>query len=332
MKSSAGSPQWTEGAVSVSDAVTDKLRVGIQFHMYQMGQFGGPNVIIDWASGDYKINDFVGFRFGKIKTPLGLFNESQDVDSLFPWVLLPQAMYPNTNRDFDLSERGGEVYGSIGLGEDRGRLAYHGHIGSSVLDANGGYVTQLQEMGLTFPSPPSGPTGGGDLRWNTPWLGLSVGASALVDSLDGTGPQGSFHLPQTLVVAYYAQSDWGKLHLAGEYWKTPLDLALTMGSVTFVVPTDSRAWYPMVSYEVTKKLQAGTYYSHYANRSLDPSLPAAYSRDWTICGRYNFSQYFYAKVEGHFLHGTALGYYTSVNPEGLKTNSNMLAARIGFSF
>src|SRR5690242_14062744 len=45
MKSSSGSLRWTEGAVSVNDAVSDKLRVGIQLHMYQIGTFGGPNVV-----------------------------------------------------------------------------------------------------------------------------------------------------------------------------------------------------------------------------------------------------------------------------------------------
>jgi len=88
MKSSSGSLRWTEGAISVNDAVTDKLRVGIQLHMYQIGEFGGPNVLVDWVSGDYQVNDGVGFRVGKIKTPIGLFNDSQDVDSLFLWVLL----------------------------------------------------------------------------------------------------------------------------------------------------------------------------------------------------------------------------------------------------
>jgi len=32
------------------------------------------------------------------------------------------------------------------------------------------------------------------------------------------------------------------------------------------------------------------------------------------------------------LHGTGLGYYTSVNPSGLHTNSGMVVLRIGFSF
>src|SRR5579863_636915 len=271
MRSSDGSLQWTEGAISVSDPVSDKLRVGIQIHMYQMGQIGGPNVVIDWASGDYKVNDCLGFRVGKIKTPLGLYNDSQDVDALFLWVLLPQSMYPTDNRDYDLSELGGEVYGGFNLGERGGRVQYRGHVGASSLDADDGYVRQLAEAGLTFSSPPGGRTFGGDLRWVTPWHGLTIGVSALGDSLDGTGPEGTLHLPSALTVAYYASWDWGKLHLAGEYWRTPLDLVLTVGPATVPMPTDQRAWYPMASYELTKKLQVGGYYSHYMNKAADTS-------------------------------------------------------------
>src|SRR5271168_5256558 len=60
-QSSSGSLQWTDGAVSVSDSLSDKLRVGIQLHMYQLGQLGGPNIEVDWASGDYRVNDYFGF-------------------------------------------------------------------------------------------------------------------------------------------------------------------------------------------------------------------------------------------------------------------------------
>src|SRR3954462_15535023 len=55
MKSGEGSLQWTEGAVSISDAVTDKLRIGMQLHMSQIGDFGGPKLVVDWASGDYTL-------------------------------------------------------------------------------------------------------------------------------------------------------------------------------------------------------------------------------------------------------------------------------------
>lgn len=124
----------------------------------------------------------------------------------------------------------------------------------------------------------------------------------------------------------------GRLHLAAEYWRSPLYPVLTIGSATIPVPFDQRAWYPMANYRVTKRLQVGGYYSHYVNKAFDTSQPANYSKDWVVSRRYDFSDYFYGKVEGHFLRGTGLGYYASANPNGLKPNSNMLAARIGFAF
>ena len=57
-----------------------------------------------------------------------------------------------------------------------------------------------------------------------------------------------------------------------------------------------------------------------------------YSNDAVISGRYDFNSYFYAKLEGHFINGTLLGYYTDTNPNGEKNATQMLAAKIGFSF
>lgn len=332
MPSSKGSLEWTEGAISVNDPLSDNLRVGMQLHMYQMGQIGGPNVLIDWASGDYKFWDQLGVRAGKVKIPAGLYNDSQDVDSLFLWVLLPQSMYPDDNRDFDLAVLGGEVYGKQALGTRQGTVQYVGYYGESTLDSNGGYMLQLQQFGLFFSSPPSGKCYGGDLRWATPWRGLLVGASAESQALDGTAPQGSLHMAPNFFPAYYAEWRWRKASFEGEYWRTPLRPVVTIGPDVMPITVDSRAWYAMASYQLTKKLQAGTYYSHDVNKAAKTSLPENYSKDWVISERYNFNQYFYGKVEGHFLHGTGLGYSTNTNPNGLEPNSNMLAARVGFAF
>jgi hypothetical protein len=331
MKSSDGSLQWTEGAVSLNDALSDKLRVGIQIHMYQMGQIGGPQLLVDWASGDYKVNDNLGFRFGKVKMPIGLFNDSQDVDALFLWVLLPQCNYPDDNRDFDLAVLGGLVYGRLSVG-DRMSVQYRGYVGENRLDANGGYMQTLSEYGLTFPSAPSGKAVGGDLRWITPMRGLSAGASVESQGLDGSGPEGTLHIPPSPLTAYYAEWKKGKWYIAGEYWRMPMTLVAQAGAITTWQAIDQRSWYPMVSYQLTGKLQVGTYYSHYINKASDTSLPENYSKDWVVSGRYNFNPNFYGKIEGHFLHGTAIGYYESVNPDGLKPDTAMLATRIGFTF
>jgi hypothetical protein len=332
MSSSSGSLQWTEGAISLNDPLSDNLRVGMQLHMYQMGQIGGPNVVIDWASGDYNFSERLGLRGGKVKIPMGLYNDSQDVDSLFLWVLLPQSIYPIDNRDFDLALLGGEAYGEQTLGPRGGMVQYSAYYGESTLDPNGGYNLQLEQFGLFFSSPPSGKDYGGDLRWLTPWRALLVGASAQSQALDGTAPQGSLHMASTFLDAFYAEWKWKKASLEGEYWRSPLCPVLTIGPEVVAIPVDSRAWYAMASYELTRKLQVGTYYSHYVNQAADTSLPQNHSKDWVTAGRYNFNQYFYGKLEAHLLHGAGLGYYAATNPNGLNPNVSMLAARVGFAF
>jgi hypothetical protein len=332
MQSSSGSLQWSDGALSVSDSLSDSLRVGIQLHMYQLGQLGGPNVQVDWASGDYRFNDYVGIRTGKVKTVVGLFNDSQDVDAPFLWCLLPQSIYPADNKGFFLSHLGGDIYGQVPLGSRGGYLQYRSYVGQTILDPNGGYAKNFSDQGITFPSAPGGKTYGGDLRWAAPSVGLTIGSSADVQSLDGSAPGVNLHVAPTFISAYYVQYDKGKFYFAGEYRRLPFTAIITAGPEAAGIPIDSRSWYAMGSYRFWKKFQAGTYYSHSVNRAFDTSQPANYSKDWVVSGRYDFNAYFYGKIEGHFLHGTGGGYYESTNPDGLQTNSNMLAAKLGFSF
>jgi hypothetical protein len=229
MRSSSGSRQWTDGAISVSDSLADNLRVGIQLHMYQLGDLGGPNIQVDWASGDHKLNDRLGFRAGKVKTPLGLINDSQDVDAIFLWILLPQSCYPVDNKSFSLSHVGGEVYGNLSLGSRAGKLQYRGYAGQVYLDLTGGYLKESADHGLVFTSAPGGKVYGGDLRWQAPLKGLTLGSSALVQAVDGKGPKGTDPISPFFVNAEYAQFEKGKFYFEGEYKRAPLNVILTVG-------------------------------------------------------------------------------------------------------
>ena len=332
MKSSDGSPQWTDAAVNVSDSLSDKLRVGIQLHMYQLGEFGGSNVQVDWALGDYRVNDYFGIRAGKVKTVWGLFTDSQDVDEVFLWILLPQGSYSIDHKSFYLAHIGGEVYGQVFLGKRAGTIRYEAYAGQSTVDLNDGYIKQFAESGLVFTSALGGKTYGGDLQWDTPLKGLTFGYSGDMQAVDGTAPAGGIHSPALLAPSIYARFNRGKFYFAAEYDRIPINAVLTIESAAIPFVLDERSWFVMGSYRLGKRVQVGSYYSHYINKLSDTTQPANYSKDFVLSGRYDFNDYFYAKVEGHFLHGTALGYYTSTNPNGLSPNTKMLAAKIGFSF
>jgi len=51
----------------------------------------------------------MGFRAGKVKTALGLYNDTQDAESLHTWALLPQALYPTDLRTSLIAHTGGDV-------------------------------------------------------------------------------------------------------------------------------------------------------------------------------------------------------------------------------
>jgi len=332
MQTSSGSLQWTHGAISVSDSLSDNLRVGIQLHMYQLGQLGGPNLQVDWASGDYRFNDEIGIRAGKVKTVIGLFNDSQDVDSVFLWSLLPESTYPPDNVGFFLAHLGGDVYGEIPLGHRRGAIRYDGYVGQVNLDPNGGFLKQFSDAGITFSSPPGGKTYGGDLRWLAPVTGLLAGVSEHVEAFDGSGPAVKLHIAPFQVIGFYSEFKRGKWSFDGQYGRGPFTDVITSPLGTLLLPFDVRAWFVMASYRVSSKVHVGSYYSHYLNVAENTSLPANYQKDTVLSTRYDFNSYFYAKLEDHFVHGNGLGFYESTNANGLRPNTNVLAAKIGFTF
>jgi hypothetical protein len=332
MNTSNGSARWTDGAVSFSDSLSDKLRVGIQLHVYQFGELGGPNIQIDWASGDYRASDKVRFVAGKVKTVYGLFNDSQDVDAVHLFVLLPESVYPTDNKSFLLSHYGGDFYGAMGLGKRRGTLSYRAFAGYRALDLNGGYAKSIGEsIGSVFTTG-GGNVFGADLRWLTPLKGLLVGASSITGNLDGIAGRNSFHIPYGANPQFYAKFEKGKFMAAGEYKRSDGQFVLNVSGFSIPTRYDVRGWYVMSSYRLMEKLQVGAYYSHYVSALGDKTLPASFSKDWVVSGKYDFTPNFYAKLEGHFIDGTALDYFTSTNPTGLKPKTKLLAAKVGFSF
>ncbi len=55
----------------------------------------------------------VGFRLGRFKNPLGLYNETRDIAFTRPAVFVPEAIYTENFRDLLLSTDGLAVYGSL---------------------------------------------------------------------------------------------------------------------------------------------------------------------------------------------------------------------------
>src|ERR1039458_2704227 len=87
MNSNQGSGAFTDFAVNVSTSVTDKLRVGAQLYDRNLGQLGQYHPSLDWAVADYRFKSWFGVRGGKVKTTLGLYADTQDLDFLRTFAL-----------------------------------------------------------------------------------------------------------------------------------------------------------------------------------------------------------------------------------------------------
>jgi len=106
-----GSFQFSELGVNLTKSLTDRFRVGLQLFAQDLGPTGNYNIKADWFYLDYRFNNWLGVRAGRVKIPFGLYNDSADIDSARVAVLLPQSVYPEENRNYLLAQTGGEVYG-----------------------------------------------------------------------------------------------------------------------------------------------------------------------------------------------------------------------------
>src|SRR6185369_4159094 len=243
--STKGSFEFTEVGINFSKQLTDRMRAGMQLFTHDLGPLGNYRTRFDWFYLDYRFWDWLGVRAGRTKVPFGLYNESSDIDAARVPVLLPQSVYPVSNRDFLLAQTGGEAYGIVPLGS-AGSLEYRLYGGTIFFDTADATSTLSNVRGpYIF---------GARLMWQPPVEGLQLGASAQRLRLDGdaifsaaqiaqlqmagqlpsdfSGPL-KFQIPATLGVASVEYSAHDLL-LASEYRRWWVNLTSSVPS--FSVP------------------------------------------------------------------------------------------------
>jgi hypothetical protein len=330
-ESSNGSPAWTEAVLNVSAVPIPKLRVAVQARYALLGTSGNA-ITLDWAAADYKVNDRFGVRFGKVKTPWGLFNETQDIDSSYMWSLLPQSIYDITTRNADLSHIGGVAYGTLRLDPRIGKFEYRGWGGEALIPKDDGQFADLVASGNAPLNPFTYVIYGGALHWLTPLPGLRLGASdtlanrasvALVGGIETIAPWNNESL--------FAKYEKNKVMIAYEWNRqaSPGSLDL-IGLPSTSVNSDPRAWYAMATYKMTGKLSVGAYDSQASDHQA-PLGPDRYTKDWTFSGRYDINEFIYIKAEQHFIDGTSPG-FEDANNTVLLPNTRLTALKVGVSF
>jgi len=345
--STNGSPAWNDVVLNVTAQPTPKLRFGAQGRYFQLGNYGN-DITLDWANGDYKVNDKFGVRFGKVKTPMSLFNELQDIDPALVWTILPQSIYPLSSRNTLLAHEGGVVYGTLDAGKKYGSVNYRAWGGERTVSASDGFFQPLRDLGATVPNGASGSTYGGALIWKTPFPGLMLGSSesstafsdASVTDTQPTGSGGSLvtingimHIPSFQLPIFFGKYERKRMMVAAEHVRAPLTVSFTAPSSNQValIDHDERGWYGMGTWRFTDKLTAGMYYSSLFDRKVALGTQR-YEKDWALSALYYFNSFLYAKAEQHFVDGTNVGFSSSDNHHGLQETTRMTMLKIGVSF
>ncbi len=345
MKTSEGSFAFTDFGGNISMQVTDKLRIGAQLYDRNLGELGNWHPSLDWAIADYRFTRWMGVRGGKVKTTLGLYNDSQDLEFLHTFALLPQSVYATDMRDSTIAHTGGDVYGDVDLEKHHlGKISYTGYAGKREDSQYGGYPYMLRSIvnyhsygGLQY---------GGDLRWQTPLKGLLVGASRMNEDITAKGTTAIFgpvtptmeHSKEDWTNQFYAQYARGNFQVDSEYRRYWRDESIFDG--TMGIQTDVRGWYVAGSYRATKLLQFGAYFSDYSVQVPASGGPATTGKTYDRVGtvRFDVNRFTNIKIEGHFMDGYGApgmypgGFYTADNPNGFAKRTNALVIKTGFNF
>ncbi|GAB6094829.1 hypothetical protein JCM14469_10810 [Desulfatiferula olefinivorans] len=363
-RTEGGSTEFNDVAINVSRELTDRLRVGCQFIARDLGDAGNNKVNLDWGYGDYRFRDELGLRVGKVKRPMGLFNEGRDVDLLRTCILLPQSVYREDMRDISNAAKGGALYGTIPAAS-LGSFDYQHVYGSKDLDLDS--VALRRQFLNRFPGADVGDiqtniryTDTTHVFWNVPIKGLRLGVSyeqARIEAESPAVPDIPTSDPDVVIEGQPArrlridlENVWmgsveyrrGNLMLTAEVLDTVQRFTMDSGAAGY----DSRkghsiGYYGGIDYRFTRWLEVAAYYSVYYPNKKDRS-----GRDQTAYGRPDYMGWqkdaclsfrfdplpgWICKLEGHVIDGAAQ-VFDYQDPFAVEEHWGLFAAKVTYMF
>ncbi|MBF0198894.1 MAG: hypothetical protein HQL32_14350 [Planctomycetes bacterium] len=360
--SADGSFDFSEVLLGFSADLTDQLRAGAQLISRDFGEEDNFRTYLDWGYGDYRLNEFFGLRAGKVKYPLGFYNESRDIDSARLGILLSQAAYREDFRSFVTAVEGVNFYGVLeSPTHNWGALDYTLTYGT--LNFPDSFIIN---QGLSEFSPGASVQAdhlyGFTLTWHTPLEGLKLGYTfsdleAESDMVNAFGPgigesayAYSLHVETVLYGFEYTKQKWT---FGGEVGHQILSSQYSNGisqayeqAIPFVDETvqtaiggilhylkltneDREYYYLYTSYEWTNDFSSQIMYSNLELKE-DKRDDSAH-RGLTLSMRYDFNDYMIGKLEYHDIKGT-----DAATPKDTGTpvdnHWGMFLTRLSFSF
>ena len=349
-----GTSQFNEVGINFSSDLTDRLRVGLQFLSRDLGDIGNNDVKLDWAYGSYRWKDWLQLEAGLLKIVWGLYNATRDIDMLRTPIFLPSSLY---------SERDREIYNSmlgVALGGDLyssslGSFSYSFAYGEEDVPTDSGFISgldldeRIETLECTVKNIVSG-----NFEWSTPLEGLRLGVNLGQYDWDMKGrimlwPKAGlgdwYPVEESINDARYliasAEYTWNDLVLAAEYVTVNENEPQDTDDRDGHEHDRSEGFYGSVAYRFNEHFELGTYYSvnypdvsdkdgkQYGKYDLPDYL--AWQKELVVTTRFDINEHWLFKLEGHFVNGAA-NFILADNPQGLKKDSFLLAAKTTFNF
>jgi hypothetical protein len=350
--SKEGIYQFNEMNANFSNRISEQFHIGFGLSSRNLGEFGGTEVELNWAYGDYRFKDYLGLRIGRIKMPIGLYNETREMDMFRTCIILPP-VYPEAYRDFWSHLDGAGIYGNIQTGP-LGTFSYQVTIGTEKVPADGGTALYYNERLSALDAHISrihvvDTVSSFNLKWETPLPGLELNQSYL--DLGTPELTSSFYHPalgdlngiiygKDMFITFSSlKYDYNNFSFAAEYFDFEFDsMIITDDGFKLLDSKETKimGWYVNPTYRFTNWFEMGTYYSEFYPTKQERDTE--YLKDLCLSLRFDLNPNWIVKLEGHRLKG--IGYVVqSHNPtkdfsSGDYNNEqwSMFAAKVTYNF
>ncbi|MBT8339407.1 MAG: hypothetical protein KJP07_05280 [Desulfatitalea sp.] len=345
-KSTDGSFEYNEMGINFSKSLSDKLRIGMQLFARDLGDVSNNKITLDWAYGDYRFQDWLGLRAGKVKLPLGIYNEIRDFDLLRTSIVLPQGnLYSDMLRDTLLAVNGVSLYGNVPL-RAAGNFDYQLIAGSLNADLDNGfekYASSILSPATLSSEIHYKTTYMGKIQWNTPLSGLALSGSCFTTTNNFTVSNVVSIRGEVTRYRLSVEYTWQNLSLAYEHcWIRNEQTTFNSVSNVETKPlTNIEVYALFASYRFTDWFELGAYYTEDfpdsddkdGNRFVTAGQPdhLAWQKDLALSFRFDLNDYCVFKIEGHKVNGAATVLAVD-NPDRSESDWYYGATKITFSF
>ncbi|MBL1262824.1 hypothetical protein [Candidatus Methylomicrobium oryzae] len=335
----------TEIGLNSSYKPSNRLSFAIQGLYRRAGNIDRGSVRVDYGLADLTLWEYtsgrLGLRGGRVKVPLGLYNETRDVAFTHPTILLPQGNYFERSRSLLTSGDGGQFYAEqhTGYGDFNFKFNYVVPLGNNQEIRSiqlGPFARGEFEAQPTVVTQLSYELNGGEYVFAVSYADLQLDYHPLAG--DRFGPGTSFVRPLMLSAQYNGE----KLTLTGEY-----NYRRNVVKGYGILPNSrftTESWYVEGSYRFLPNWQVtvryDTIYANTDNRNgmgfERIGLPnhAAYAQDWTFGLRWDINRSWMVRGEYHRVHGT-MWLPQADNPDRLHTTQedwDLFGVQISFRF